>query len=75
MAKFQIGDKIEFVKFNTPIQKGIVIAGPFLVDKVDHYHVKWEWTEDGIEWKNMECDLISDLSSTKYHYRLQKNKR
>lgn len=72
MARFKIGDKIEFVKFDTPIRKGVVTAGPYNVDKVDHYHVKWEWTDDGIPWKNvLNPDLISDLSSTKYHYRLQ----
>jgi hypothetical protein len=70
MARFNVNDKIEFRRFDKAIQKGIVIAGPFVVDKVDHYHVKWEWTEDKIEWKNMECDLISDLSSTKYSYHL-----
>jgi hypothetical protein len=70
MARFEIGDKIEFVKFDTPISKGVVTAGPFNVDNVDHYHVKWEWTDDNIRWKNMDCDLICDLSSTKYRYRL-----
>lgn len=70
MARFEIKDKIELVKFNKVIRKGVVINGPWNVEKIDHYHVKWEWDEDGIQWKNMECDLICDLSSTKYHYRL-----
>jgi hypothetical protein len=68
MARFQIGDKIELVKFTTAIRKGEVVKGPYKVDGVYHYQVNWEWDEDGIIGKNP--NIISDLSSTKYHYRL-----
>jgi hypothetical protein len=70
MARFQIGDKIELLKRKQVIRKGVVINGPWNVEKVDHYHIKWEWDEDEIKWKNMECDLICDLSSEKYKYQL-----
>ena len=71
MARFNLNDKIEFQKFGKAIRKGVVVGGPFNVDKIDHYHVKWEWDEDGnTQWKNMNCDLICDLASTKYSYQL-----
>jgi len=68
MARFQVGDKIEFVKFKDAIRKGEVVKGPFNVEKVDHYYVRWDWDVDGMIGRNP--DLICDLTSTKYHYRI-----
>jgi hypothetical protein len=72
MAKFEVNDTITQFRYDEPIRKGIVVKGPFNVDKVDHYHVKWEWQDDEYgtpkEFRQ-EIDLICDLSSTKYHYK------
>lgn len=70
MARFKINDKIEHLKFDKVIAKGIVIAGPTRVDGIDHYTIKWEWDEDGIQWANMGSDIICDLPSAKYRYKL-----
>jgi hypothetical protein len=77
MAKFEINDEIKFVRKSKNglveheiLKKGIVTNGPFKVDGVDHYNVKWNWTDDAIQWKNiLNQEIISDLSSTKYEYR------
>lgn len=72
MARFKIGDSIEQTRYNEVIRKGEVIAGPWTVDKVDHYHVKWSWESPhyGIpERYQQDIDLIADLISTKYSYR------
>ena len=72
MARFKIGDSIEQVRYSTVIRKGEVVAGPWKVDKVDHYHVKWAWEDPQYgtpEWFKQETDLIADLTSTKYSYR------
>jgi hypothetical protein len=72
MARFQIGDTIEFTKSNEVIRKGEVVNGPFNVDNVDHYHVRWDWVhhEDKDFISPDKIDLISDLQSKKYRYRL-----
>lgn len=74
MARFEKGDKISFFRRNEVIRKGEVVSGPFNVDKVDHYNVKWDWVhyEDRGFISPDKIDLISDLSSTKYHYQLSK---
>jgi hypothetical protein len=63
-------DKIEHTKLGQVIKKGIITKGPFKVYGIDHYNVKWEWDEDGIQWKNTDEDIISDLPSAKYRYQL-----
>lgn len=74
MARFQIGDKISFFRKNEVIRNGEVVNGPFSIDKVDHYNVRWDWVhhEDRDFISPNKIDLISDLSSTKYHYGLSK---
>ena len=71
MARFEVNDTITQFRYDEPIRKGVVVKGPYNLDKVDHYHVKWEWEHN--EYGNskefrQEIDLICDLSSTKYHY-------
>lgn len=71
MARFAIGDSIALERHGLPIRKGTVTKGPFNIDKVDHYHVKWNWSEDSREMKfknYLEEDLISDITTTKYKY-------
>ena len=75
MARFNVNDTIELLRLDTPIRKGEVVAGPFVVDKVDHYHVRWDWVEheDRLFIGGPDrIDLISDLTSKKYQYQLAK---
>ena len=68
---FKIGDDIRQFRYNETIRIGTVTKGPFRVEGVDHYHVKWNWQHEdygtpmGFE---KDTDLISDMRSTKYHY-------
>jgi hypothetical protein len=72
MARFQIGDKIELLKRKEVIRKGEVISGPFKAEKIDHYNVRWDWVEaeDKLFITPDKIDLISDISTEKYHYQL-----
>lgn len=72
MARFKIGDTIEFLRRDEVIRKGVVVNGPYNLEKVDHYNVRWDWVhhEDSLFIGPDKIDLISDLSSEKYHYRL-----
>ena len=68
MAKFAINNSITQERYGRPIRKGTVKAGPFKVDGVDHYHVKWDWFAKGYEpfGRERELDLVCDLTSQKY---------
>ncbi len=73
--RFKEGDQIVQKKYDKVIQKGIIVKGPFVADKVDHYQVKWTWMEKEVGvsyWKNIigDTDLICDIPSTKYRYDL-----
>lgn len=73
MNRFNVNDSIQQLKRNTVIRKGTVIAGPFNVEGVSHYHVKWEWecpqeATSPSNRKPNELDLICDMISTKYMY-------
>jgi len=72
MARFKIGENIGFFRRNEVMRKGVVVAGPWNVDSVDHYHVKWDWLhyEDKGFISPDKLDLICDLSSEKYQYNL-----
>ena len=74
MARFAKGDKIDFLRKDEVIRTGVVINGPFELEKVDHYNVEWKWVthEDSLFIGPGKIDLISDLRSTKYHYELSK---
>ena len=70
--RFKVNDKIEFLKFGKVIRGGTVTKGPYNIDGVDHYTVKWDYDrEDGHLFKmyNSE-DIICDLPSAKYRYKL-----
>ena len=69
MSRFKIGDPIKLIRNDRDIvRSGTVIAGPWEVENIDHYNVKWDYDEDGVTWRNMDCDLICDYPSTKYRY-------
>jgi hypothetical protein len=70
MARFEIGDKIGFFRKNEAIRKGVVVSGPWSLEKIDHYNVKWEWVEadERMFMSPDKIDLICDIPSTKYHY-------
>tara|TARA_R100000935_G_scaffold57990_1_gene93454 strand:- start:80 stop:325 length:246 start_codon:yes stop_codon:yes gene_type:complete len=73
---YKIGDGIiQYRHGDERIREGIVTKGPFRIENVDHYHVKWDWEhkdlQSNLPWKqNYEDDskLICDMLSTKYHY-------
>ena len=70
--RFQVKDSITQLRYQDAIRKGTVVAGPFDVEDVSHYHVKWDWCApeytSNIDWLTPEVELISDMVSTKYMY-------
>ncbi len=71
--RFSIGDKIVETRFNEVIAQGEIVKGPFEVERVDHYQVRWTWKEGQLpdkEYPYRDTELISDLASRKYRYEL-----
>jgi len=69
--RFQVKDSITQLRYQDAIRKGTVVAGPFNVDGVSHYHVKWNWEDKHYgtaEIFKKEIELICDMVSTKYMY-------
>ena len=74
LNRFIPGDKIQQKRYNEVIAKGVITKGPFVVDNIDHYQVKWEWKEDNDFLYKLSIpeyeDLICDIPSKKYRYDL-----
>ena len=73
MSNFKIGDSIAQLRYDKVIRKGEVVKGPFKVDGVDHYHVKWNWEDNSHSapiWAKQDLHLIADLRSTKFSFEL-----
>ena len=77
MARFQVNDKVAFVRkskdwrviyetYNT----GTIIKGPFMVDKINHYQVKWDNINPNTYPGGSEIEMICDFDSTKYGFKL-----
>ena len=70
MANFKVNDSMIQTRYGKPIRKGTVVKGPFRVDGVDHYHVKWNWFDKGYEPFGRQfgdgTDLVADVPSNKY---------
>ncbi len=69
--RFQVKDSITQLRYKNAIRKGTVVAGPFNVEGVSHYHVKWDWEDKQHgtpELFKQEVNLICDMVSTKYMY-------
>jgi hypothetical protein len=69
--RFQVNQTITQYRNEEPIRKGVVVAGPFRVENIDHYHVKWQWEhKDHVTPANFknDIDLICDMTSLKYYY-------
>ena len=64
MARFQIQDEIQLIRYNSEVvREGVITYGPSKVEGVDHYRVKWN--------DELREQIIADLTSKKYHYRLK----
>ena len=72
--EFEIGDKIAFVKKTTitpeVLNVGTIIEGPFKIDKINHYKVKWDNITPNHYPGGTEIEFISPMESTKYGWRL-----
>ena len=69
--RFKVGDDIRQFRYDETIRIGTVTKGPMRVEGVDHYHVNWTWEHKDYgtpEAFQRDQDLISDMTSTKYHY-------
>jgi len=76
MTSFNVGDKFAFVRKSAGTDRvveildtGTIIKGPFQVEKINHYHVEWDNSKNE-NWKNSKFDIICDIDSIKYGYRL-----
>lgn len=71
--RFQVNDQIVQYRYRDVIRKGTIVKGPFRVERVDHYQVKWEWECPFYAKTNSlfkDSDLICDMVGKKYRYEL-----
>lgn len=70
MEKFKIGDKFAFIKktSSTPdvLNTGRITKGPFKIDRIDHYQVKWDKQIPNVSYG--QDGLTSTIDSPKYQY-------
>ena len=76
MAKFEVGDKFAHVRKSAGTSRvieildtGTIMKGPFRVENIDHYNVEWDNLKNE-NFSNSKFDIICDIDSTKYGYRL-----
>ena len=73
----EINDKVAFnrqskdgmIVYET-INNGTIIKGPFKIDGVNHYQIKWDKVMPNQYPGGMEIELISPMDSTKYGWKL-----
>jgi hypothetical protein len=71
MSRFRNGDTIVQVRLEKIISMGKVISDVFSVEKIDHYHVQWDWIDPQFLNDSYEVILpsvICDLRNAKYSY-------
>ncbi len=72
MTNFNVGDKIAFNRQSKNgmvyqrLNAGTIIKGPFMVDGINHYQIKWDKVTPNQSPGATEIELISPINSTKY---------
>jgi hypothetical protein len=76
MTNFKVGDKFAHVRKSAGTDRiieildtGTITKGPFEVEKINHYNVEWDNIKNE-NWANSKFDIICDIDSKKYGYRL-----
>lgn len=67
-----INDRVSFKKWNEVLNTGTIIQGPFKIDNINHYRIKWDKITPNHYPGGTETEMISPIDSTKYRWELIK---
>lgn len=70
MKNFEINDRVSFNKWDQILNTGTIIEGPFEIDKINHYKIKWDNIIPNSYPGGSEIEIISLIDSTKYTWKL-----
>jgi hypothetical protein len=65
-----INDRVSFKKRNENLNTGTIIKGPFKIDKINQYQIKWDTITPHHYPGGSEIELISPMDSLKYKWEL-----
>ena len=77
MVQFNTGDNVAFnrqskdgrVVYET-LNTGTIMEGPFDIDGIAHYQIKWNKVTPNVYPGSTELELVSPMNSTKYGWAL-----
>ena len=67
-----INDRVAFKKYDETLNTGIITKGPFKIDGINHYYIKWDKITPNQYPGGIEIEFISPMDSTKYKWELIK---
>jgi hypothetical protein len=67
-----INDRVAFKKWDETLNTGTITKGPFKIDRINYYHIKWDNVIQNHCPGGYETELISPMDSTKYKWKLIK---
>jgi hypothetical protein len=65
-----INDRVVFKKWDQILNTGTITKGPIMIDKINHYQIKWDNIIPNSYPGGSETELISPMNSTKYTWEL-----
>lgn len=65
-----INDRVVFKKWDQILNTGTITKGPIMIDKINHYQIKWDNIIPNSYPGGLETELISPMNSTKYTWEL-----
>jgi hypothetical protein len=68
--KLTINDRVAFKEWDKILITGTIIKGPFIIDRIRHYQIKWDNIIPNTFPGGMEIEMISPMDSTKYTWEL-----
>ena len=82
MTNYNTGDRVAFnrqtkdgtVVYET-LNTGTIIIGPFKIDGINHYQIKWDKVTPNVYPGSSEVEMISPMDSTKYGWKLLQEKK
>ncbi len=70
MSNLKINDRVSFKKWDQILNTGTITNGPFKIDGINHYQIKWDNIIPNHYPGGYEVELVSPMNSTKYTWEL-----
>jgi hypothetical protein len=68
--ELSINDRVAFKKWDQTLNTGTITKGPVMIDKINHYQIKWDTITPNQYPGGSEIELIGPMDSTKYKWKL-----